>query len=315
MIEAIVEDKEIKIKTLKELETIVSRDTIIATNTSSFSIEELSKELEHPEQFVGFHFFNPVNRMPLIEIVKSEKTSEAVVNKMAALARALKKTPVLINDCSGFLVNRILMTYLNEAVLLVEEGVDFVKIDKIIFDFGMPMGPFTLLDEIGIKVGYKVAKILLAAYPERFEESPIFSRIGSMDNITGRISGKGFFVYKKKKSAPNPAIYEVLEENKNIKNYKIFKNEIIERCLFRMINEAALCLEEGVIENPGFIDMALILGIGFPPFRGGLLKYADDVGIENVLCGLEKYEKKYGKRFKACNLLKEKAKKKEGFYL
>ena len=206
IIEAIIEDKDIKIKTLKEIESIVSKNAIISTNTSSFSVKELSSGLKHPERFIGFHFFNPVNRMPLIEVVKGPKTSNLTVQKMIALAQKLKKSAVVINDCNGFLVNRILMTYLNEAILMVEEGADFVKIDRAIYDFGMPMGPFTLLDEIGIKVGYKVAKVLFNAYPERSKASKIFSAIGSSDDISGKTSGKGFFIYKKNKKIPNQAI-------------------------------------------------------------------------------------------------------------
>ena len=163
--------------------------------------------------------------------------------------------------------------------------------------------PFALLDEIGIKVGYKVAKNLVYAYPERSEMGKLFSKIGSTANITGKVSGTGFYIYKKNKKYPNRQISEILKESEIEKNEKITSEEIIERCILRMINESALCLEEKIIDNPGYLDMSLILGIGFPPFRGGILRYADDMGIEKVYEKLEKYESIYGKRFTPCDLI------------
>jgi 3-hydroxyacyl-CoA dehydrogenase / enoyl-CoA hydratase / 3-hydroxybutyryl-CoA epimerase len=314
VIEAIIEDKDIKIKTLQELESVVAKDAIIATNTSSFSVDELSVKMQNPERFVGFHFFNPVNRMPLIEVVRGSRTSEIAVQKMISLARRLKKTPILVNDANGFLVNRILMAYLNEAILMLEQGVNFTKIDKAVFEFGMPMGPFTLLDEIGIKVGYKVAKNMASTKPDGAEMGKIFSEIGSSDSILGKASGSGFFIYKKGRKSPNQEIYQILIKNRIRKNGSISESEILDRCILRMINESALCLEEKIVEKPEYVDMALMLGIGFPPFRQGLLKYADDIGINNIFSGLEVYEAKYGKRFKPASLITEMAKKKERFH-
>jgi 3-hydroxyacyl-CoA dehydrogenase / enoyl-CoA hydratase / 3-hydroxybutyryl-CoA epimerase len=250
----------------------------------------------------------------LIEVVRGKRTSEIAVHKMIALARRLKKTPILVNDCNGFLVNRILMAYLNEAILMLEEGIDFTKIDRAVYDFGMPMGPFTLLDEIGIKVGYKVAKNMVSTKPDSAQMGKIFTEIGSTDSISGKAGGAGFFIYNKGRKSPNQEIYQIQIKNKIRRNNSITKNEILDRCILRMINESAVCLEEKIVDKPEYIDMALMLGIGFPPFRQGLLKYADDVGIGNIIAGLEDYEKKYGKRFKPSGLITEMAKKKERFY-
>jgi len=251
--------------------------------------------------------------MPLIEIIKGEKTSDSVVQKMFELTKAVNKTPIIVNDCRGFLVNRILMTYLNEAVLLLEEGAQLDKIDKALFDFGLPMGPFTLLDEIGIKVSYKVAKNLVSAYPERSEMGHIFSEIASKDDILGRANGKGFFVYKNKNKKINPKIIKILKDYK-VEHKSIDNEDIVDRCILRMINEASICLDENIVESPGRLDMALILGTGFPPFRGGILKYADFLGMDKIIQKLKIYESKYGKRFAPSSFLNKMFEKKERFY-
>ena len=314
IIEAIIEDRDIKIKTFKETEDIAKSEAIIATNTSSYSVEELSAALKYPERFAGFHFFNPVNRMPLIEVVRGKKTSEDTLQKLIALARTLKKTPVLVNDCHGFLVNRILVAYLNESIMMLENGHDFNLIDKAVYDFGFPMGPFTIMDEIGIKTGYKIAKNMISAYPETNIASRVLDEIVKRDDITGRFGGKGFFIYTNKNQIPNKTINEILKKLGIKQNRKITPEEVVQRCMLRMINEAALCLQENIIDNPGYLDMALIMGIGFPPFRGGVLSYSDDMGVDNVIAGLLKYESIFGSRFRPADLLVKMNGKKERFY-
>jgi 3-hydroxyacyl-CoA dehydrogenase/enoyl-CoA hydratase/3-hydroxybutyryl-CoA epimerase len=313
VIEAIVEDRDIKRKTISELESFIRNDAIIVTNTSSISVNELAEGMKHPERFAGFHFFNPVNRMPLIEIVKGKKTSESVIKRLTDLAVFLKKTPIVINDCNGFLVNRILMSYLNEALLIMEEGVDFDKIDKAIYDFGFPMGPFTLLDEIGIKVGYKVANNMLKPYSGRFEMGNVFPKIAGEKNISGRSSGSGFFIYNGKKKYPNKTVYSILG-NRTMKNKEVNEEEIVERCILRMINESAFCLDEKIIDKAEFLDLALIYGIGFPPFLGGLLHHADSMGIDKIISHLAQYESRYGSRFTPSHYLIDFKNKGRRFY-
>ncbi len=314
VIEAIVEDKEEKIKALSELEKHIREDAIIATNTSSYSLAELSAGLKHPGRFVGFHFFNPVNRMPLIEVVRGPESSDLAVYSMIMLARKLKKTPVLLNDANGFLVNRVLMAYLNEAVSMAEEGADFVKIDETVYESGMPMGPFTLLDEIGLQTGIKVSKILSGAYPGRSAESVLLPAIGELKDLKGKSSGRGFFIYGKGGKRPNPILRDIIKRSGSGRTVQISKKEIVERCFLRMINEAAFCLGEKIIDKAGFLDMALIMGIGYPPFTGGLLRKADKAGIDNICARLRDYEKKYGRRFEPAPYLADLEKNKGRFY-
>lgn len=314
VIEAVVEDIEVKIKTFRELEKIVRPDTIIATNTSSLSVDAMAQAFEHPGRFIGFHFFNPVNRMPLIEVVPGVRTSEEVLLRTVAFARTLKKIPIVVRDCNGFLVNRILMAYLNEAMLMLEEGVPFTRIDAVMTAYGMPMGPFALLDEIGIKVGAKVAVIIAAAHPERASAGKLLSIVGHHEKLIGRSTGSGFYRYRGKDRSANPLIKELIIANGIPSSNSIGAEEIEERCLVRMINEAARCIEEGIITRPDYLDMAMLYGTGFPAFRGGVLRAADDIGIDVVLKKLSDYEMKYGPRFKASALLMAMRSRKERFY-
>lgn len=311
VVEAIVEDLEAKRQLFRELEERLPPTTIIATNTSSLAVADLAKGLRHPERLVGFHFFNPVNRMPLIEVVRGPATAPSVSHRMASLALALNKTPIAVKDCNGFLVNRILMAYLNEAILLLEEGCDPVAVDNRALAFGLPMGPFALLDEIGIPVGWKVFKILAEAYPDRVEAGRLFQKLGARPDLIGRSTGVGFYRYAKGGKTVNPAILALRDAG----NAPPPDNqEITDRLLLRMLNEASHCLAEGIVDSPAHLDMALILGIGFPPFRGGLLEFADDTGIAGVVARLQDLCERTGKRFEPAALLREKLAAGSGFY-
>ncbi len=315
VVEAIVEDRQAKRKALAELEERVGRETIIATNTSSFSVAELAGALKRPERFIGFHFFNPVHRLPLVEVVKGPATSRETVYAMIALARRLGKTPVLVKDCPGFLVNRVLMAYLSEAVILMEEGQPFPAVDRALYDFGLPMGPFTLLDEIGLRVASHVSVNLSRAYAGRQEFGRVFPHLGEDPGLTGRAGGRGFFLYDgKRQTGPNPAVAELLRKHGVDPKPAHPRAELETRCVLRMVGEAARCLEEGVVDEPAFLDMALVLGIGWPPFRGGLFRYVDETGVERVTGQLDELEFRHGPRFKAPDLLKEMRKKHRRFY-
>lgn len=301
VIEAVIEDADIKMKTFRELERIVRPDAIIATNTSSLSVDALASALDHPERFVGFHFFNPVNRMPLIEVVPGMRTSEEVLVRAVAFARTLRKMPIVVRDTNGFLVNRILMAYLNEAMLLLEEGVPFTRIDAVMTRFGMPMGPFELLDEIGIKVGAKVARIIGAAHPERASMGKMLEIVGHHEKLVGK-SAEGFYRYRGSRS-PNPLIRDLMRANGMPLDSAADEREIEMRCLMRMINEAARCMEEGIITRADYLDMAMLYGTAFPAFRGGVLRTADDIGIGAVVTALAQFEQRFGPRFSAAKLL------------
>ncbi len=307
-LEAIVENKEAKQELYAQFEDIMDEKAIIASNTSSLSISMLSEKMHHPERFIGMHFFNPVPRMPLVEIIPGKKTSDKTIATVVALAKEAGKTPIVVGDCAGFLVNRILLPYINEAVRLFEEGADFEHIDRLILDFGMPMGPFTLADEVGLDVGYKVAKVLEDAYGERMKVSSILDRIYQQMQLLGKKSGKGFYIHGKKREA-NEEVKRLVYSKRQFD-----EKEIVDRALLIMVNEAAMCLQEGIVENAQYLDMAMVMGTGFPPFRGGLLRYADAVGIESIVITLKSLAKNHGIRFEPAKLLLDMAKDKKTFY-
>lgn len=297
-IEAIIEDEGAKKEAYKELEKVLKPDAIIATNTSSISIEKLGSELKNKENFLGVHFFNPVNMMPLVEVIPSSHTSKETINKVFELLTSCGKTPILVGDCAGFIVNRILLPYLNEAAFILEELPDIKRIDKVVKDFGMPMGPFTLADTVGIDIGYKVASILREAYGERMPISPIIEKIYNKKEL-GVKTGSGFYTYNKKEKIVNNNVTSMLDKSSKL----ITDEQIINRCIYIMINEASRCLEEGIVDDPTIIDFAMITGTGFPPYKGGLCTLANEIGIKNIVKTLQELEKDYGSRFTPSNLL------------
>jgi 3-hydroxyacyl-CoA dehydrogenase/enoyl-CoA hydratase/3-hydroxybutyryl-CoA epimerase len=308
VIEAIVEDINVKKKVLAETEGHVAKDAIIASNTSSLSITEMATALKNPERFVGMHFFNPVNRMPLVEVIPGKDTDKKTIATIFALSKKMGKTPIKVGDCAGFIVNRILLPYMNEAVLMLEEGASVERIDKLLYKFGMPMGPFTLADEVGIDVCYKVAKILKNAYGDRVKLSELLRSIYEDKKLLGKKSGKGFYLHGGKDKSVN------LDVGATADNSHLKDADILDRCILLMVNEAAMCLEEGMIDKAEYLDMAMIMGTGFPAFRGGLCRYADSVGIQNVVNRLGELEKAYGVRFKPANLLTVMAARGTKFY-
>lgn len=312
VIEAATENLELKHQIFADLEKVLRPDAIIASNTSSLSIAEMSQHMQHKERFLGMHFFNPPNRMPLVEIVAGENTSKEALVQAVDLCKRFKKVPIIVKDCPGFLVNRIFVMGANEACWMLQEGVEIERLEKVLTKFGMPMGPCTLADEVGIDVGYKVFGTFYEAYGERMR-SPDLVKAMFDAGFYGKKTGTGYFIYKGKKREKNPEVQKLLE---SINTPKVIMSdeEIIDRFLFSMINEGARCLEEGVVDNPLYVDMALIYGIGFPPFLAGLLHYADDVGLSTVLSKLELLERRYGKRFTPCASIKKLAKTDGKFY-
>ena len=310
-VEAVVENMDVKKAVLTEYESIAKENAIFASNTSSLSITGLATASKHPDKVVGMHFFNPVDKMPLIEIIRGEKTSDETVAAIATLSRKLGKLPVTVNDCPGFLVNRILMPYLGEAVKMLEEGKRIGEIDQELFDFGMPMGAFMLLDEIGIDVAHKVADILYEGLGERVKPSSILATLHK-EGFLGKKNGKGFYRYKGRvRKGPDESVYARIAK---VSGRSRGKDDIIDRTVLLMVKEAALCLEETIIERADYLDGALIFGIGFPPFRGGLLRYADDRGIKDIVEKLEGFAKQYGERFAPPKSLIEMAGSGKGFY-
>ncbi len=308
IIEAVVEDLGIKQKVFKEMDSLTDKNVILASNTSSLPVTKMAEVCAHPERVIGLHFFNPVNRMPLVEVIRAAQSSEETIERTVQFSRRLGKTVILTEDRPGFLVNRLLLPYLNEAAYLLEQGMSAEKIDKIAEDFGMPMGPIELVDQVGIDVGYKVAHILQEAFGDRMKVAKILEDVKTK-GLLGKKSKKGFYVYDGKKKTVNPEV-------KTGSGSKVSDEDALKRMIYIMINEAARCLEEKVIDSAGTVDIGMIMGTGFPPFRGGLLRYADSVGAASILKDLERFQKEVDtKRFEPCNYLRELAKKGIGFHV
>lgn len=314
VVEAVLEKMDVKKSVLKELETKVSDSAIIASNTSSLSITEMQSVMKNPERFGGMHFFNPVHRMPLIEVIRGDKTSDETVSKIYQFSKQLGKTPIVVKDRPGFLVNRLLMPYLNEATWLLNDGATIDEIDELLLDFGMPMGPMELIDEVGVDVGEKVAHILHDGFGARMEPAPFNAKIVAAGRL-GKKNGKGLYVYTDssgKKKELSSEIYDILSVSPS--KGKVPANEIVERCILPMINEAARCLEEGIVATANEVDLGMIMGTGFPPFRGGLLKYADSLGAKHIVERLKVYHARFGARYEPAPALLIRAEKNQPFH-
>ncbi len=310
VIEAIIEDLAVKKSVFRELEPLVKPHCLMASNTSTLPITELQSVLQQPERMAGFHFFNPVDRMPLIEVIRGRATSDATLAALVAFAKRLGKTPVVVADRPGFLVNRILGPYLNEAGHLLLETGDLTGIDRALTRFGMPMGPLRLLDEVGIDVAEKAGKVMAGAYPERGVSPGVVEKLVAAGRL-GKKTGKGLYLHQGKKAVPDPEALRLLGiERRRL----VGEGEAVERSIYPMVNEAARCLAEGVVASAGELDLAMVMGIGFPPFRGGLLRFAEQEGLTKVVEALRGLAERLGSRFTPAEALLEKARSGHGFY-
>ena len=307
VIEAVAERLDIKKKVFQELQAGTKDHMILATNTSSLSVFSMAETAKTPERLLGLHFFNPVARMPLVEVVRSKQTSDATLAAGVAFVKQIGKTPLIVSDSPGFLVNRILMAYANEAGLLLEEGSALESIDRSMEQFGMPMGPFTMMDVVGLDIANHTAEsIRLRLNLDDRQQSRITNRLFLKKHL-GIKSGKGFYHYGKTKKVNQLILDTELSEirkSRGLKNgAEISNEEITDRLMMIMINTAAWCLETKVIEKPADVDIGLIMGAGFPPFRGGLLKYADNIGIPAVFERLDQLAGSNGSRFAPQSLI------------
>jgi 3-hydroxyacyl-CoA dehydrogenase / enoyl-CoA hydratase / 3-hydroxybutyryl-CoA epimerase len=316
IIEAVFEDLELKRKILVETEAYVKEDAIFASNTSSLPIGDIATAAKRPEQVIGMHYFSPVPRMPLLEIIVTDKTADWV--KATALDVGIRqgKTVIIVNDGPGFYTTRILAPLLNEALEVLNEGGDIKEIDRAMRQFGYPVGPFALLDEVGIDVGAHVSKVL----------GPLFATRGAKPNTAmerlfqagykGRKNNRGFYLYgdrsgKEKKKVINEGIYEFFGGNKR---RKFDAREIQNRLALAMVNEAVLCLQDGVLQSPRDGDIGAVFGLGFPPFLGGPFRYIDCQGLHKILSLLEELEKQHGPRFTPAPMLRDRNIKNQRFY-
>lgn len=309
ILEAVVEDLKIKQRVFQDLGRIARPEAVLASNTSSLSVAKMAEGVRNPERVVGLHFFNPVHRMPLVEVIRAPLTSTETLERTIHFARALGKTVVVVKDSPGFLVNRLLMPYMNEAAYLMEGGLSPEIIDRVATSFGMPMGPVELMDQVGIDVGYKVAHVLFEAFGQRMQVAPLLEGVKSK-GLLGKKSGRGFYVYEGKAKRVNPDIGRGAAGTSGVT-----PEDALKRMFFVMINEAVRCLDEGIVPEASTVDIGMMLGAGFPPFRGGLLRYADSVRPAAILRDLERFEKSAGdKRFEPAALLRQMALGNSRFY-
>jgi 3-hydroxyacyl-CoA dehydrogenase/enoyl-CoA hydratase/3-hydroxybutyryl-CoA epimerase len=298
-IEAAVEKLDLKKQIFSQLEPKIPNTLLIASNTSGLSIDAISEGLAHPEKVVGVHFFNPVHRMQLVEIVRGARTSETVLAMAIQFVKSIGKLPVLVKDSPGFLVNRILLPYLVEAIRIFSEGHSVEAIDRAILDFGMPMGPLRLNDEVGLDVSQHVGSDLAERVPHLPPLNNVLPRM-IQKGWLGRKSGAGFYVYRDRSETPNPELKEFQPAVQPTN-----ADQLTDRLIFIMVNEAARVLEEQVVADSADVDFGMIMGTGWAPFRGGPLKYADSVGISTVVGRLNHLAAKFGEHFKPCSLLSE----------
>ncbi len=316
VIEAVVEDMQIKQDIWRKLDGICRADAVFATNTSALPITEMASIFADPGRMIGMHFFNPAHRMQLLEVICAAKTSDQTLATTVAFSRAIKKIPIVVNDGPGFYVSRQLGGLMGGAVYLSADGVDGATIEQAITGFGMPMGPATLADLTGIDINYHVNKTFEQRLGERYKIHPLTERI-YQTGCYGRKTGAGYFDYSGDQPVPNPRVVKVIQkylQDNKISPKTMSKDEIIDSMLSLAINEAALMIEEGVCDRPQDMDLAMIYGTGFPPYRGGILRYADKWGLDNVYQKLISLEKKYGPRFKPANLIRAMAETGKTFY-
>ncbi|MDT8896409.1 fatty acid oxidation complex subunit alpha FadB [Halomonas sp. I1] len=325
VVEAVVENPKVKGAVLAEVEENVGEDTILTSNTSTISITRLAENLQRPENFCGMHFFNPVHRMPLVEVIRGEKTGDGAVAATVAYARKMSKTPIVVNDCPGFLVNRVLFPYFGGFSQLMAAGADFQRVDKVMETFGWPMGPAYLLDVVGMDTAVHAGEVMAEGFPERMgslggagSEGKSAIQVMFDNERLGQKNAKGFYAYEEdKKGKPRKVRDEAaIELVKGIaESGREFSDEdIIARMMTPLCLETVRCLEDGIVGTPAEADMALIYGIGFPPFRGGALRYIDAMGLEAFVAQADELAAELGALYAPTDKLREMARNGERFY-
>lgn len=314
VVEAVFEDLALKQQMVADIEQHCTEHTVFASNTSSLPIARIAAKASRPENVIGLHYFSPVDKMPLVEVIAHDKTSAQTIATTVAFARKQGKTPIVVKDGAGFYVNRILALYMNEAAAMLLEGEPVEKLDKALVKFGFPVGPVTLLDEVGIDVGAKISPILASELGERFTAPAAFDKLLS-DGRKGKKSEKGFYLYgknsKKGKKQVDESVYTVLGVTPAP---RLNSEEISSRCMVQMLNEAVRCLEEGIIASARDGDIGAIFGIGFPPFLGGPFRYIDQLGAAALVAQLRNLESRFGSRFTPAALLLQMAEQQQKFY-
>ena len=317
VIEAVYEDLAVKQRVVAEVETVLPPGAIVASNTSTIPIARIAQASAHPERVVGMHFFSPVHKMPLLEVIVTPHTDPAVVTTVVALGKRLGKTVIIVHDSPGFYANRVLAPYLNEAARMLDQGAAIDAIDQALIAFGFPVGPITLVDEVGIDVAGKSGAILSDAFGPRLAPSASLERVVAAGRV-GRKGRKGFYLYDEagKKQGVDPSVYGVLGAGGGVSGERmpISEEEVQRRTVLAMLNEAVRCLEDGVLRSPRDGDVGAVFGIGFPPFRGGPFRYIDTLGAAVVVQQLEELNDRFPPRFEPAELLRDMARKHARFY-
>jgi 3-hydroxyacyl-CoA dehydrogenase/enoyl-CoA hydratase/3-hydroxybutyryl-CoA epimerase/3-hydroxyacyl-CoA dehydrogenase/enoyl-CoA hydratase/3-hydroxybutyryl-CoA epimerase/enoyl-CoA isomerase len=312
IIEAVTENEPVKKEVYRNLAKVIRDDAILASNTSTISITRMAESAPHADRFIGMHFFNPVDRMELVEVIRGEKTSDETVATIVALAKRIRKTPIVVKDCPGFLVNRVLFPYMNESLMLLHDGASIEAVDRAATRFGMPMGPLVLTDMVGLDTAVYAGRVVAKAYPDRTVTSPILEEMLAASPGDKKSLVKFWSTEKRSKSQPNPAVEALIAKHRTATR-TMDESELTDRLFLPMLLEATRVLEEGIVREPADVDMGLILGIGFPPFRGGILRWCDSLGAGAVVEKLTKYTH-LGKRFEPTESLLRLAKTGETFY-
>ncbi len=328
LIEAVFEDLELKKRVLREAEAACRPDMVFASNTSALPIAEIASASSRPEQVLGMHYFSPVHKMPLLEIIRTDKTSNDALAMAVSVGQRQGKTVIVVNDGPGFYTTRILVPFMDEAALLALEGIDFHYLDKVMIAFGYPVGPITLMDEVGLDVSQHITHDLGKIFGKRFcgSDTSVLSEFAEKKAL-GRKAGRGFYLYGNKNKGPfagllgrkakviNPDALAIMQKyGKSSSKIKVEAEDIQIRTTYRLLNEAAYCLQDQVLLKPQDGDIGAIFGLGFPPFLGGPFRYMDTIGVAKVVDALKQFELTFGERFRPCELLQEMALKNSKFY-
>ncbi|KAK6273437.1 hypothetical protein POUND7_010520 [Theobroma cacao] len=314
VIEAVIEDVPLKQKIFTELEKVCSSCCILATNTSTIDLNVIGEKTNSQDRIIGAHFFSPAHVMPLLEIVRTEKTSPQVILDLLTVGKIIKKVPIVVGNCTGFAVNRTFFPYMQGPHLLVNLGVDLFRIDRVIRNFGLPIGPFQLQDLGGYRLGLAAGKEFANAFPDRTFRSPL-TELLLKNGRNGKSNGKGFYIYEKgSRPKPDPSVLPIIEESRQLMNImpggkpiSVTDKEILEMLLFPAVNEACLVLDEGVVARASDLDVASVLGMSFPSYRGGIMFWADTVGSNHIYTSLKRWSEIYGSFFKPSRFLEERA--------
>ena len=311
VIEAIPEDLALKQALLRSLEAISREDQIVASNTSTLPIAQIAAYSARPERVLGMHFFSPVHKMPLLEIIRAPQTCDEAIATALAVGRALGKTCIVVADGPGFFTSRVIGAYINEAGWILQEGGRIEDIDQAMERFGFPVGPLKLVDEVGIDVGVKAGEVLKRAFEQRWD-APSGLEVIVQDGRKGRKNGRGFYGYGDQSRGPDVSVYDLLPGGQDRRTFP--EHEIASRCWLAMLNECAWCLHEGIVQTPRDIDLGVIFGLGFPPHRGGALRHADALGLERVVQDMERLADRYGERLRPAPNLAQLARQRATFY-